>query len=79
MQAKRNKLTRRQMEVAALVVEGLSAKAISRRLKSRYVDRALSPGTIQQYIGRIAARIEGTGSPRSKIMRWWYVDQKKAA
>jgi DNA-binding NarL/FixJ family response regulator len=57
-------LTPRQTEVAALIAEGLSDKAIARELD-------LSFWTIRNHISRIVQRLPGTGPPRWRIMSWY--------
>ena len=58
-------LTDRQLEVATLVAEGKSNKAIARAL-------GLSRHTVRNHVVRVAERIPGDGPPRLKIMRWYY-------
>jgi DNA-binding NarL/FixJ family response regulator len=65
-------LSPRQTEVAALIAEGLSDKAIARELD-------LSYGTIRQYVVRIARRLPGSGPPRWRIMSWYIRHHKSAA
>jgi len=65
-------LSPRQYQVALLVVEGLSNKAIAKRL-------ALSPYTVEVYLTRICERLPGEGKPRVKIIRWYYSGQQRAA
>ena len=57
-------LSPRQTEVAALIAEGLSDKAIARELD-------LSFWTIRSHITRIASRVPGAGPPRWRIMCWF--------
>jgi len=61
-------LTDRQLEVATLVAEGKSNKAIARAL-------GLSRHTVRNHVVRVAERIPGDGPPRLKIMRWYYSRQ----
>ena len=58
-------LSPRQQQVAALVAEGLSNKAIARKLE-------LSYGTVRQYVVRIAKKLPGDGPPRWRIMAWHF-------
>lgn len=62
------RLTDRQLQVAELVAEGRSTKAIARIL-------GLSRHTVRNHIVRVAARLPGDGPPRLKIMRWYYSRQ----
>ena len=64
-------LSPRQQEIAALVVEGLSNKAIGKRLN-------LSHHSVGTYLYRMGKRIEGQGSPRAKAFRWWYEVRRTA-
>jgi DNA-binding NarL/FixJ family response regulator len=57
-------LSPRQTEVAALVAEGMSSKAIGNEL-------GLSHRTVQEYIYRISRRLPGKGPPRWRIMAWY--------
>jgi DNA-binding NarL/FixJ family response regulator len=75
------KLSPRQEQVAALVVQGYSAKRIASMLKTydpaTGASRPLSTRTVNDYISEIAAKIgggpsTGTGSLRVRITRWWY-------
>jgi DNA-binding CsgD family transcriptional regulator len=54
-------LTPRQMEVARLVAEGLSNKAIAKAVR-------LSVHTVDHHISEAAARIPGEGPPRLRVM-----------
>lgn len=69
-------LSPRMLEVAALVAEGLSTKAIARRLKTcdprTGARKCLSARTVDEYIHEIAARIPGSGPPRQRIVAWYW-------
>jgi DNA-binding CsgD family transcriptional regulator len=65
-------LSPRMITIAELVVRGYSNKKIAREL-------GLTVNTVAVYVVRSAARIEGDGSPRSKIYRWWYTSRQLAA
>ena len=64
-------LSPRQRQVAALVVLGLSNKAIANRLELR-------PASVKKYVDRICRRIPGAGRGRPKIFAWWYGERKAA-
>jgi DNA-binding NarL/FixJ family response regulator len=81
------KLSPRQEQVAALVVQGYSAKRIASMLKSfdpaTGASRPLSARTVQEYICEIAAKIgggpaSGPGSHRVRISTWW-MSQERAS
>ena len=57
-------LSPRLSEVAALVAEGLSDKAIAKRL-------CLSLRTVERYVHMAAKRAGGAGKPRVALTRWW--------
>ena len=65
-------LSPRQHEVAALVAEGKSNKAIARSL-------GITHGTVRQYLVRIAKRLPGDGPPRWRIMAWYIRHFDRAA
>lgn len=56
------KLSGRERQVAALILEGLTYKQIARRLN-------ISPGTVAQYVQRIFARL--TISNRTMLEAMW--------
>jgi len=58
-------LSPRQYEVACLVAEGKSNKAVAKAL-------GLSIKTVEVHISRAAQRIPGAGANRFKIIRWYY-------
>jgi len=56
-------VTPREQQVVDLIGAGLSYKAVGRSLK-------IGHGTVGAYVNKIGARIEGNGSPKSKIIAW---------
>ena len=58
-------LSPRQYEVAYLVAEGKSNKAVAKAL-------GLSVKTVEVYVQQAATRIGGEGSCRVRIIRWFY-------
>jgi FixJ family two-component response regulator len=67
-----SELTPRQTDIAALIAEGLSNKAIAREL-------AISPRTVRNHIVRIGARVPGSGPTRWRIMSWYIRQYPEAA
>lgn len=59
-------LTPRQMEIAGLVAQGLSSKAIAS-------ETGLSVDTVNDHIKNAAVRIPGSGRPRMKLAIWFFV------
>ncbi len=65
-------LSPRLMEVAALVAQGLSNKAIARRL-------GVCPRTAGEYVIRLSHLVPGPGSARVRIVRWWVTSDRQRA
>ena len=65
-------LSPRMEEVASLVAEGLSNKAIAKRMGVTY-------GTVRQYLVRIAQRLPGEGPARWRIMAYYIREHDRAA
>lgn len=57
-------LTPRQTEIARLLYEGYSRKAIAAEL-------GISLLTVKGYMGQIAERVDSRGKPQIKAVRWW--------
>lgn len=56
-------VTPREQQIMDLIGAGMSYKAVGRSLK-------IEQGTVGAYVNKIGARIEGLGSPKSKIIAW---------
>jgi DNA-binding NarL/FixJ family response regulator len=59
------KLSPRQEQVAALVVQGMSNKAIGKALGIKHE-------TVKIHMVRIGKKLTGIGTPRLKVFRYWY-------
>lgn len=62
------KLSPRQEQVAALVVQGMSNKAIGKAL-------GLKTNTVEDHVFRIRRRLGGDGRARHRIMTWWFTER----
>lgn len=54
----------RELEIAALVAEGLSSLKIAAAL-------GWTEGTVRVTICRMGWKLDGEGTPRHRIARWW--------
>ena len=58
-------LTTRQKQIAELVGQGMSRKAIAREV-------GISPSTVKDHVERAAAQLPGNTPPRHKLILWFF-------